>query len=151
VAGARGSEGGGVVTRSGPNGRGSIARTASGDVDAGRDGNVYRKQDGSWQKWNNGEWYSAERPQPVASERTGRETRQDLEQRANDAHRSLPTDQLNRDWTARNEGAERMRSQESYRQAAGDGGGRDFAGSYRSAGGSARVGGGGGGARFGGG
>ena len=47
----QGSGGGEAVTRSGPEGPGGVARTGSGDVYAGRDGNVYRNQGGGWQKY----------------------------------------------------------------------------------------------------
>ncbi len=52
---ARTSAGGAAVSRSGPGGSGgTVARTAGGDVYAGRDGNVYRKTEGgSWEQ-NNG-------------------------------------------------------------------------------------------------
>src|SRR5262249_59867574 len=46
----RGSGGGGAVTRNGP-GAGNnsgIARTGSGDIYAGRDGNVYRNTGSGW-------------------------------------------------------------------------------------------------------
>ena len=39
--------------------------TGSGDVYAGRDGNVYRKQGGGWQKYDNGNWGAADRPSPT--------------------------------------------------------------------------------------
>src|SRR4030095_12147122 len=45
----RTSEGGAAVTRNGPGSSGGgVARTGSGDVYAGHDGNVYRKQGDSW-------------------------------------------------------------------------------------------------------
>ena len=49
----QGSGGGTSVSRNtpGPGGGGTVARTGSGDVYAGRDGNVYRNEGGSWQKY----------------------------------------------------------------------------------------------------
>src|SRR5262245_56798935 len=50
------SGGGTAVTRNGP-GMGNnsgVVRTGSGDVYAGRDGNVYRKQGDGWQQYDNG-------------------------------------------------------------------------------------------------
>ena len=53
----QGSGGGTAVSRNpaGPGGGGTVARTGSGDVYAGRDGNVYKNEGGSWQKYDNGE------------------------------------------------------------------------------------------------
>ena len=45
---------GGQPQRPGPAAASAVARTGSGDVYAGRDGNVYRKQGDSWQKYDNG-------------------------------------------------------------------------------------------------
>ena len=51
TSGIRTSEGGGAVARTGPDGRTTVARTGSGDVYAGRDGNVYRRTEGGgWNK-----------------------------------------------------------------------------------------------------
>ena len=57
----RTSEGGAAVTRRGPQGGGVVGTTGSGDVYAGRDGNVYRKQGDSWQQYGGGglEWRAA--------------------------------------------------------------------------------------------
>src|SRR4029077_5334255 len=70
TSGARNSAGGEAVSRSGPNGRTTIARTAGGDVYAGHDGNVYRKTaGGGWEQSNgSGGWNPAEggnRPTPT--------------------------------------------------------------------------------------
>src|SRR6185436_1330760 len=59
-----GSGGGEAITRRGPSGTGGVARTGSGDVYAGRDGNVYRNNGSGWQQWDNGSWNSANRPTP---------------------------------------------------------------------------------------
>ena len=62
----RTSEGGAAVSRRGPQGGGFVGTTGSGDVYAGRDGNVYRKQGDSWQQYGGGgglEWPA----QPVAA------------------------------------------------------------------------------------
>ena len=47
----QGSGGGEAITRRGDQGTGGIARTGSGDVYAGRDGNVYKKTDSGWQQY----------------------------------------------------------------------------------------------------
>jgi hypothetical protein len=84
----QGSGGGTAVTRNPAGaGGGSIARTGSGDVYAGRDGNVYKKEGGGWQQSNgSGGWNNVQ------------------QQRATDAS---TVGQLNRDSAARAEGAAR--------------------------------------------
>jgi hypothetical protein len=85
----QGSGGGTAVSNRGPGGGGTVARTGSGDVYAGRDGNVYKKSGDSWQKADgNGNWGSADRPANM--------------------------DQLDRDSRARSEGQQRTRDYSSY-------------------------------------
>jgi hypothetical protein len=109
----RTDSGAAAVTRRGPSGSGGVARTAGGDIYAGRDGNVYRNQGGSWQKYDNGAWGSANRPTQGASSYSG------------------TMDQLNRDRGARAEGTQRTRDYSSYQSSGGS-----RASSYRSGGGS---------------
>ncbi len=104
----RTSSGGAAATRTGPQGSGGVMRTGSGDVYAGRDGNVYKNDGGSWQKYDNGSWSS-----------------------------TSGTSQLNRDASARAEGAQRTQDYGSYRS------GSSGSSSYRSSGGARRSGGGG--------
>jgi hypothetical protein len=139
TAGARGSEGGAGVRTSGPAGSSSVARSGSGDIYAGHDGNVYRKQDGSWQKYSDGGWSQADKSQINTSRDLSGQTRQGVAPTQEGARAGLSTtDQLNRDWGARTEGAQRVRDNQNYQLGGGD---RQSAGSYR----------GGGGGRFGGG
>jgi hypothetical protein len=56
VGSVRSSSGAGLVAGSGARGSGAVGRSASGDLYAGRDGNVYRKSGGDWQKYDNGSW-----------------------------------------------------------------------------------------------
>jgi hypothetical protein len=129
----QGSGGGGAITRNTPGpGGGGIARTGSGDVYAGRDGNVYRKEaGGGWQQSNgSGGWNDVNTPTP-----------QQAQQRASDARASgasrpdaSTTQQLNRDSAARAEGAQRTRDYSSA--------GRTGGSSYRPSGGASRGGGG---------
>jgi hypothetical protein len=113
----RTSEGGAAISRNTPGpGGGTVARTGSGDVYAGRDGNVYRNSGGSWQKYDNGSWGNVDRPSGSgagASQFSG-----------------TTRDQLNRDYGARSEGAQRTRDYGSYSS------GRSSGSSYRSSGGS---------------
>jgi hypothetical protein len=106
-------------------------RTGQGDVYAGRDGNVYRKQGDSWQKYNNGSWNN------VGAARDRRTS-----------GGSSTLGQLNRDSSARMEGATRTRDYGSIQSGA-----SQRTGSYRSSGGFSGGGfrGGGGGFRGGGG
>jgi hypothetical protein len=131
---ARGSEGGAAVHTGGPAGGSTVARSGGGDIYAGRDGNVYRKQDGSWQRYSDGGWSQAQKPQ--ASQTLSGQTRQ-TGQTGSRADLST-ADQLNRDWSARAEGAQRVHDNQAYRSG---GGGRQLGGSYRSGGGGFRGGG----------
>ena len=92
-------------------------RTGGGDLYAGRDGNVYRRTDGGWeQHQGGGSWESTSRG--AGSSGPQRST----------------VDQLDRDSSARAEGAQRTRDYSRYRSS----GGRNYGGSYRSRGGGSR-------------
>jgi hypothetical protein len=128
----RGSGGGTAVTKRGPGADSGAVRTGSGDVYAGRDGNVYRKQGDSWQKYDNGNWGSVDRPQREASGTAGTTAARD---RAGQVGPSAPAtmDQLNRDSRARSEGSQRTRDYSSYQRS---GGSRSSGSTYRPSGGS---------------
>jgi hypothetical protein len=115
-------------------------RTGSGDVYAGRDGNVYRKQGDSWQKYDNGNWGSADRPTSPREAGTTAGTTA-ARDRAGQAGPAAPAtmDQLNRDSRARSEGSQRTRDYSSYQRS---GGSRSSASTYRPSGGGSRGGGG---------
>jgi hypothetical protein len=134
----QGSGGGEAITRRGPGGTSGVARTGSGDVYAGRDGNVYRNTGSGWQKYDNGSWNSPATPTP-----RDRGTTAAPADRAGAAAGSDTVGQLNRDRAARTEGATRTRDYGTTSS----GGGTRSTGSYRPSGG-ARA---GGGARGGGG
>jgi len=129
----QGSGGGEAVTRRGSQGTSGVARTGSGDVYAGRDGNVYKNEGSGWQKYDNGNWNSVATP----------EQRQQAQQRANDARAQGATrsttdsstmGQLNRDSAARVEGAQRTRDYSSTSRSSSSG----SSGSYRPSGGGTR-------------
>jgi hypothetical protein len=124
----QGSGGGTAVSRNRVGyGGGTVARTGSGDVYAGQDGNVYRRgSDGSWQKYDNGGWTGAQTAQRSASGAS-----------------STTVGDLNRESAARAEGAQRTRDAAKARSGSAGG----SYGTYRPSGG-ARS---GGGARGGGG
>ena len=121
----RTSGGGAAVSRSGPQGGGVVGTSGSGDVYAGRDGNVYRRQGDSWQKYDNGGWNSAAQPTP--------QQRSEVAGRAD----AGTTGQLNRDAAARSAGAERTQSAAAARS-----GSSARSGSYRPSGGGGMRGGG---------
>ena len=132
----QGSGGGGAVTRNTPGpGGGGVARTGSGDVYAGHDGNVYKKNDGGgWDKYDNGGWNNVATP-----------TREQATERATQARESGAStrggadsstiNQLNRDSSARAEGAQRTSDYSNS--------GRTGSSSYRPSGGGMSRGGGG--------
>jgi len=100
----RGDEGA-AVTRRGAAGRTTVARGAGGDIYAGHDGNVYRRSsDGSWDHWSDGGWNPAQAGQTRPGQ-AGAGTRD-----------STVSGQLERDRTARAQGAERTRDWSSYRR-----------------------------------
>ena len=119
------SGGGTAVTRRGPGGTSGIAQTGSGDIYAGRDGNVYKRQDGGgWSQYNNGNgsWNSVQ-PRSDNVQGLGSGTR---------SVDSSTAGQLNRDSAARAEGAQRTRDYSSSSRSSS--GSR----SYRPSGGGAR-------------
>jgi hypothetical protein len=130
----RGSEGGAAVTRNGAGvgNNSGVVRTDSGDVYAGRDGNVYKRQgDGSWQQYDNGSgnW---QRAQDARGQAASRPSTMD----------SGTAGQLNRDSAARSEGTQRTQDYGAYGRSSGATSTRG-SGSYRPSGGGARAGGGG--------
>jgi hypothetical protein len=56
-----GAQGAGYHNRATGN-SGGVVKAPSGDVYAGRDGNVYQHTDNGWSKWNNGSWNSVQPP-----------------------------------------------------------------------------------------
>jgi len=136
----QGSGGGTAVTRRGPGADSGAVRTGSGDVYAGRDGNVYRKQGDGWQKYDNGGWNNVDRPENMPARdgsRTAAAGTRDVSAAGTRDRSATPTtssygggtyDQLNRDSRARSEGQQRTRDYGSYQ------GGRSSGTSYRGTG-----------------
>jgi hypothetical protein len=78
VAGISGSGGGKIVgVGNGQGDRTFVGRSGSGDIYAGRDGNVYRRTDDGWQKYDNGNWnpVSGDRPSATTRDNPRPETR----------------------------------------------------------------------------
>ena len=69
IGSSTGAAAAGVHTAAGNNA--GVARTASGNVYAGADGNAYRHTDSGWSKWNNGSWQPVQRPAGSAQRTTG--------------------------------------------------------------------------------
>ena len=68
VGTVRGSGGGAAVGFAGQGGNSGFAgKTGSGDMYAGRDGNVYKNTGSGWQKYDNGSWNSVNTPSPNSS------------------------------------------------------------------------------------
>jgi hypothetical protein len=61
VAGISGSQGGKAVGASTAWGNTAAAKTASGNMYAGHDGNVYKNTGNGWQKYDNGSWNSVDK------------------------------------------------------------------------------------------
>ena len=141
----RTSEGGAAISRSGPGGSSGVARTGSGDVYAGHDGNVYRKEGDSWQKYGDGGWSGVEQPTPQqrqqAQDRAQQGGAQARDRAASSGWDSATAGQVNRDSAARAEGTRRTNDANTARSS-----GSTSSGSYRASGSR-----GGGGARAGGG
>ena len=137
----RTSNGGAAVARTGPAGNTAAIRTGSGDVYAGRDGNVYRKTEGGGWEQNNGSggWSPTDpvnRPTPSnsAGDRTAGTT---AATNRSSSSSSPEASQLNRDSGARSTGNDRVSNRSSWSSG---GSTRSGAGSY--GGGGARSGGG---------
>lgn len=137
----RGSGGGTAITNRGPGADSGVVRTGSGDVYAGRDGNVYRNTGSGWQQYDNGNWGSVDTPQRQSGAKAGTTATRDRSTTAGatagttSTGRSRPDsstmDQLDRDSRARSEGSQRTRDYSSYQRS---GGGYSGARSYRGGG-----------------
>jgi hypothetical protein len=125
----RGSGGGTAVTSRGPGADSGVVRTGSGDVYAGRDGNVYRREGDGWQKYDNGGWNNVNRPENAPT-RDGSQAGTAARDRSTGASAGT-YDQLNRDSAARRDGQQRTRDYGTYQRS---GGGYSGASSYRGGG-----------------
>ena len=123
----QGSGGGTAVTRRGPGADSGAIRTGSGDVYAGRDGNVYRRgEGGGWEKYDNGSWGSAGTPRDRGTSTAGSTSR-------TSPASSETMGQLERDRSARTEGTTRTRDYSTTRSSPSSG--ARSSGSYRPSGG----------------
>jgi len=131
----QGSQGNTAISRTGAQG-GRVVGTSQGDLYAGRDGNVYRRDSGTWQKYDNGSWNNL--PPPTAEQRQQAQERaqqsgaQARDRAASSGYDSNTVNQLNRDRSARTEGAQRTSDYGSVRSSSGSSGGSRSSGSYGS-------------------
>jgi len=134
TTGARTSNGGAAVQRTGPGGNSTtVGRTAGGDVYAGRDGNVYRQNgSGGWEQNSGSGWSGVDSGNRPAQTGTGATTRSTSPQ----------TSQLESDRNARTTGNDRATERSTYERSGGTS--RAGAGSYGGGGGGGRSRGGGG-------
>jgi hypothetical protein len=68
VASAQGSQGGKAVGASTAYGNAAVGKTSSGDMYAGKDGNVYRNTGSGWEKYDNGNWNTATSPYSASAQ-----------------------------------------------------------------------------------
>jgi hypothetical protein len=93
VAGVSGSKGGEAAGASTARGNTGVGKTASGNMYAGHDGNVYKNTGSGWQKYDNGSWNSVNKPQPNwqgaenGQQRTGSESSQQRTSAASNENR----------------------------------------------------------------
>jgi hypothetical protein len=123
------SEGGQAVSRSGQGNSSTVARSGSGDVYAGHDGNVYRKEGDSWQKYDSGGWNSVQQP----TQQQRQQAQANAQSHAS-SWDSATAQQVSRDSAARAEGTQRTQQASSARSGA-----SSHAGSYRASGGGGRA------------
>ena len=68
VASAQGSQGGKAAGASTAYGNAAVGKTSSGDLYAGKDGNVYKNTGNGWQKYDNGNWNTATSPYSASAQ-----------------------------------------------------------------------------------
>lgn len=120
------SAGGSAISTANRQGRTTVGQSASGDLYAGQNGNVYRRTDDGWQQHTGNGWQNTDRQGPRA-------------QGGLAGQRGMNTSRLNRDFNSRQSGFQRHNQRSQF----GRSGGRGF----RQAGGMGRRGGGAGGRR----
>jgi hypothetical protein len=128
VGSVRSSSGAGLVAGSGARGSEAVGRSASGDLYAGRDGNVYRKSGGDWQKYDNGSWVG---PSQLPAQGQG-EARDPSPARAS----AVPSS-VNHEALARERGAMQSQRFSNFQRSGArgfGGGGRGFSGAGRGGG-----------------
>jgi hypothetical protein len=87
----------------------TVGETASGDLYAGHNGDVYKKTDDGWQQYhrNNEQWHSADNSRAAAATQSSSGTRSETT-RERAAPRDTQRAQLERDAAARNRGQQRF-------------------------------------------
>jgi hypothetical protein len=132
VGSVQGSQGGAAVGAVGRGGNSGFAgKTGSGDMYAGRDGNVYKNTGSGWQKYDNGNWNSVNKPSSQQASNQARAQAQSAggAQRGSAQGSSSQTRALQSEAQSRQRGAQSSRQfqQRSY----GGGGGAAMRGGGR--------------------
>lgn len=76
VGAIQGSDGGRAVGANTAYGRGAVGTTASGDLYAGKDGNLYKNTGDGWQKYDNGNWNTVTTPSSSSAQPQKQNSRQ---------------------------------------------------------------------------
>ncbi len=143
VASAQGSAGGKAVGTSTAYGNAGVAKTANGDMYAGKDGNVYKNTGSGWQSYNNGSWNSVNKPTQTSAQQSAQSYKSNGGQSAQSSFNKSGAGSSSQMQSLQQESQNRQRGEQASRSS---GGGSRWGGD-----GGGRFGGGGGGGRFGGG
>ena len=136
TAAGRTSEGGAAVTRSGAAGNTTVAKSGSGEMYAGHDGNVYKKSGDGYQKYENGGWNTVQPPTTEQKQQAKTQAQQTGTQARTQASTSgwsgQTASQVQRDASARTTGTQRTQAYSGVKS------GSAKASSYKPSGGATR-------------
>src|SRR5437870_1754029 len=121
VAGAADSQGGEVAASSAQWGNSAGGKTASGNMYAGQDGNVYENTGNGWQKYDNGSWNSVNKPQPnwQGAESSQQKTASENYQQRSSAQSSQARSSTASSYNRSGEGSYNRSSESSYNRSGG--------------------------------
>lgn len=117
----------------------AAGKTASGDMYAGHDGNVYKNTGSGWEKYNNGSWNSVNKPTTATGQQAAQQQRSAASQEATQQQRSYSsqssreseeTQRLQHESQNRQRGEQSSQRSEEYQRSrsGGWGGERNFGG-----------------------
>src|SRR5438094_1031684 len=121
VAGAADSQGGKVAASSTKWGNSAVGKTASGNMYAGHDGNVYKNTGNGWQKYDNGSWNSVNKPQPnwQGAESSQQKTASENYQQRSSAQSSQARSSTASSYNRSSEGSYNRSGESSYNRSGG--------------------------------
>jgi len=139
------SSGGKAVGTSTSHGTTAAGKSASGDMYAGHDGNVYKNTGSGWQKYDNGSWNNVQKPstptnttqqkaQSTAQQKPTSSQGASSQQRASSSQHSGGGEQtqgLQKEAQNRQRGAQSTQRFQEFQRSAGGGGGRSWGGGGR--------------------